>query len=77
MYRRVFLQSVGDMQANVLAFLEPDSRTRNRSIDGDCVPRPAVNRDLAMGDPQVDVCAGKGLGFDGSSNGLLRPCAAA
>ena len=55
MNRRVFFECVSDMQANSLAFLEPDSRTRNGSVNGDCMPCRAINRDLAMGNRQVDV----------------------
>jgi hypothetical protein len=73
--RRIFLKRICNMQANGLAFPEPNDWARDSSVDGDGMTCPAINRDLAVADRQVDVRAGQGLSLHGGSSGLLSPSA--
>ena len=55
--RRVFLQPVGDGEADILAFFEPDQRRWQRAIDGDRMGRAAAGRKMAVSHRERDRLA--------------------
>jgi hypothetical protein len=49
------------MKADVLTFLEADERPWNSAIDGNSVPLPSIDGDIAVCDSQMNVGTAQGV----------------
>ena len=70
----VFVEGVGDGDADPLAFLQAKERPRYGAVDGYGMAALAVDGDRRVADRQLDVLAGKrGQGRDQAGRRALRP----